>query len=317
MIEPLRPRVLAAGDLVALVSPSGPVPAARVDAAVGVLTGWGLRTRLGEHALARNGYLAGTDEQRLGDLNAALSDPAVRAVLCLRGGYGMQRIIDGVDLAAVRRDPKLVMGFSDITALHLALWQGARLATVHGPVAAQLDKGAQSPTALGARTVLMSASPVTVKADEAENTFRIRRGGRAEGVLLGGNLAMLASTVGTAHLPDLTGAILLIEDVNEQPYRIDRMLTQLLRSGALAGLTGVAIGQFTDCDGEGSTTAEDVLEERLAPLGVPVLGGLPIGHGDQHFAIGVGVPAVLDADVGTLTVQPVGMSHAPSPQDRS
>jgi muramoyltetrapeptide carboxypeptidase len=307
MIEPRRPHALAAGDLVALVSPSGPVPAARADAAVGVLTGWGLRTRLGEHALARNGYLAGTDEQRLADLNAALGDPAVRAVLCLRGGYGIQRIIDGVDLDAVRRDPKLVMGFSDITALHLALWQGAQLATVHGPVAAQLDKGAQSPTALGAKTVLMSANPVTVKADEAESTFRVRSPGRAAGVLLGGNLAMLASTVGTAHLPDLTGAILLIEDVNEEPYRIDRMLTQLLRSGALAGLAGVAIGQFTDCDDDGSITAEDVLAERLTPLGVPLLGGLPIGHGDQHVAIGVGVPATLDANVGTLVVEPVAI----------
>ncbi|NUO56511.1 MAG: LD-carboxypeptidase [Hamadaea sp.] len=306
MIEPVRPAALVAGDLVALVSPSGPVRSVRADAAVGVLTGWELRTRLGRHALARTGYLAGTDEQRLADLNDAFADPEVRAVLCLRGGYGMQRIVDGLDLDAVRADPKLVMGFSDITALHLALWQGARLATVHGPVAAQLDKGAQSPTALGAKTVLMSSAPVTVKADEAESTFRVRSAGRAEGVLIGGNLAMLASSVGTAHMPDLTGAILLVEDVNEQPYRIDRMLTQLLRSGALTGLAGVAIGQFTECDAEGGPAAEEVLEERLAPLGVPLLGGLPIGHGDQHVAIGVGVPAVLDADAGTLHVQPVG-----------
>ncbi|NUT08298.1 MAG: LD-carboxypeptidase [Hamadaea sp.] len=306
MIEPVRPTALVAGDLVALVSPSGPVRSVRADAAVGVLTGWELRTRLGRHALARTGYLAGTDEQRLADLNDAFADPEVRAVLCLRGGYGMQRIVDGLDLDAVRADPKLVMGFSDITALHLALWQGARLATVHGPVAAQLDKGAQSPTALGAKTVLMSSAPVTVKADEAESTFHVRSAGRAEGVLIGGNLAMLASSVGTAHMPDLTGAILLVEDVNEQPYRIDRMLTQLLRSGALTGLAGVAIGQFTECDAEGGPAAEEVLEERLAPLGVPLLGGLPIGHGDQHVAIGVGVPAVLDADAGTLHVQPVG-----------
>lgn len=306
MIEPLRPAVLTAGDLVALVSPSGPVPPDRADAAVGVLTGWGLRTRMGEHALRRNGYLAGTDAQRLADLNGALADPDVRAVLCLRGGYGMQRIIDGVDLDAVRRDPKIVMGFSDITALHLGLWQGARLATVHGPVAAQFDKGAASVTAIGAKTVLMSASPVTVEADEAESTFRVRRAGRAEGILIGGNLSMVASTVGTPHMPDLTGAILLIEDVNEAPYRIDRMLTQLLRSGVLDGVAGVAIGQFTECEDDSwTTTTEDVLEDRLGALGVPVLGGLPIGHGEQHLAVGVGVPAVLDADAGTLVVQPV------------
>jgi muramoyltetrapeptide carboxypeptidase len=305
MIEPLRPRALSSGELVALVSPSGPVPAERVDAAVGVLTGWGLRTRLGEHALARHGYLAGTDAQRLADLNGALADPRVRAVLCLRGGYGMQRIIDGIDMAAVRRDAKLIMGFSDITALHLALWEGARLATVHGPVAAQFDKGAQSLTALGAKLVLMSANPVTVTADAAESTYRVHVAGRAEGVLLGGNLSMLASTIGTAHQPDLKGAILLVEEVGEAPYRIDRMVTQLLRSGAIDGVAGIAVGQFTDCADGWKTTAEDVLEELLAPLGVPVLGGLPIGHGDQHVAVGVGVPAVLDADARTLSVEPV------------
>lgn len=306
MIEPVRPNVLREGDLVALVAPSGPVPPQRAAAAVEVLSAWGLRVRMGAYALGKHTFFAGTDDERLDDLNAALRDGEVRAVLCLRGGYGMQRIVDGVDFDAVRADPKLVMGFSDITALHLALWCETGLATVHGPVAAQFDKGAGSPTVRGAYKALMTSEDVTVVADPGESTFRVRTEGRAEGRLLGGNLAMLAATVGTRHAPDLSDAILLVEDVTEAPYRIDRMLTHLRRAGWLAALKGIAVGQFTDCADEGRTTAEDVLVERLTTLGVPVLGGLPIGHGDQHLAVGLGVPAVLDVPAGTLTVRGVG-----------
>lgn len=303
--ETRRPNRLKEGDLVALVAPSGPVPPQRAAAAVDVLSGWGLRVRLGAYTLGKHTFFAGTDEERLDDLNDALRDEEVRAVLCLRGGYGMQRIVDGVDLAAVRRDPKLVMGFSDITALHLALWCETGLATVHGPVAAQFDKGAGSPTVRGAYKALMTSADITVIADPAESTFRVRTSGRAEGTLLGGNLAMLAATIGTRHAPDLTDAILLIEDVAEMPYRIDRMLTHLRRAGWLDRVRGIAVGQFTACTDEGPTTPEEVLAERLTTLGVPVLGGLPIGHGDQHEAVGLGVPAVLDAQAGTLTVRGV------------
>jgi muramoyltetrapeptide carboxypeptidase len=270
-----------------------------------VLTSWGLRPQVFPHALERVGYLGGTDEQRLADVNQALADPVMRAVWCTRGGYGLQRIVDRVDFAAVTADPKLVVGFSDITALHLALWQRAGLVTVHGPVAAQLDKGADSITAEGAKHALMSGQPVTVKADPAELTYPVRTPGRAEGRLIGGNLSLLASSAGTADLPDLTGAILLIEDVAEVPYRVDRMLTQLLRANALAGITGVAIGQFTEC---GDVT--EVITERLAPLGVPLLGGLPIGHGDQHLAVPHGAMSTLDADAGTLVVAPATRAGA-------
>src|SRR5215468_5599935 len=152
--RPARPRKLTEGDLVALVAPSGPVPPDRAAAAVDVLSGWGLRVRMGAYALGKHTFFAGTDEE--------LRDDEVRAVLCLRGGYGMQRIVDAVDFAAVRRDPKLVMGFSDITALHLALWCEVGLATVHGPVAAQFDKGAGSPTVRGAYKALMTDEDIVV-----------------------------------------------------------------------------------------------------------------------------------------------------------
>jgi len=297
MLQPVRPPTLRHGDSVALVSPSSPVPVERVEHAVAVLTSWGLKPHIYPHVFKRFGFLGGTDEERAADLNAALNDPQMRAVWCTRGGYGVQRIVDQLDLAAIARDPKLIIGFSDITALHLALWRRLGLATVHGPVAAQLDKGPASITALGAFHALMTADPVTVRADRTELTFPVRSPGRVTGPLIGGNLSLMVATVGTPDWPDLTGAILLLEDINEEPYRVDRMLTQLLRSRVLDGVTGVAIGQFTDC-GE----VNCVLAERLGPLGVPLLGGLPVGHGEQHVALPLGTSATLDADAGTLTV---------------
>jgi muramoyltetrapeptide carboxypeptidase len=301
----ILPSALRPGDAVALVSPSGPVAPHRVAAAIMVLTKWGLRAQVYPNVMERAGYLGGPDEQRLADLNAAFADPSMRAVWCTRGGYGLQRIVDRVDYAAVSADPKLVIGFSDITALHLALWQRTRLVTVHGPVAAQLDKGADSITAQGAKFAIMSGQPVSVKSDPAEPTSSVRTSGRAQGPLLGGNLSLIAASAGTPDLPDLSGAILLIEDVSEYPYRVDRMLTQLMRANALDGIAGVAVGQFTDC-GEVS----EVIAERLAPLGVPLLGGLPIGHGDQHVAVPLGTQATLDADAGTLVVAPATRAGA-------
>ncbi|HEY0285502.1 MAG TPA: LD-carboxypeptidase [Pseudomonas sp.] len=299
--QTLHPNVLRAGDAVALVSPAGPVAEARVQAAVQVLTSWGLRPRVYPHALDTYSFYAGTDEHRAADLNDALADPDIRAVLCNRGGYGVQRILAHVDFDAVRRDPKLLIGFSDITALHAALWTHTRLATVHGPVAAQLERGG-----LFASTVkhaLMSTEPVVVEANADEPTFNVRTSGIAEGILLGGNLSLLSTSVGTPYMPDLEGAILLIEDVGEAPYRVDRMLTHLRNCGILQRLAGVAVGQFSARGNGGvSINPTDVLVERLGDLGIPLLGGLPIGHGDRNIAVALGTYARLDADSGMLTV---------------
>jgi muramoyltetrapeptide carboxypeptidase len=305
--SPVKPDRLRTGELVALVAPAGATQRHQADTAARVVAGWGLRVRLGRHALGRHTYLAGTDEQRLADLNDALRDPEVRGVICLRGGYGSQRIVDDVDYPAVRADPKLIMGFSDITALHVALWCEAGIATVHGPTGANLSVSADSMTTSAARRAVMTTDPISVAADRTESTFGVRVAGRAEGILLGGNVTMLAATAGTRHKLDLAGAILLIEAVSEETYRLDRSLVQLKRSGWLDDLAGVAVGQFTDCvEEDPGPTVPDILMDHFGPLGVPVLGGLPIGHGDQQTAVALGVPAVLDADTGTLTVQPVG-----------
>jgi muramoyltetrapeptide carboxypeptidase len=308
-MTPVRPVALRPGDTVMLVSPSGPTRPERVARGVELLREWGLDPVAGPDVYARHGYLAGTDEVRLRSLNAALRDPAVRAVLCTRGGYGAQRIVDGIDLAAVRADPKLVVGFSDITALQLALWRGARLATVHGPGTAWLDERTPRASAESLRNALMTDDEIVVKADDAAETGTVRAGDTAHGTLLGGNLCLLAASVGTQDFPDLRGAVLLLEEVEEPPYKVDRMLTQLRRAGALAGLAGIAVGQFTRCADDWPVTVAHVLTERLADLGVPVLGGLPIGHGHGQLTVPLGVPATLDVAAGTLTVESGVLAH--------
>jgi muramoyltetrapeptide carboxypeptidase len=282
-----------------LVSPSGPTRPERVARGVELLTAWGLEVVTAPNVYARAGYLAGSDTERLADLNLALRDTSVRGVLCTRGGYGVQRIVDGIDLAAVFADPKVVVGFSDITALQLALWRGARLATVHGPGAAWLDERTGPEAAESLRRVLMTDEPVVIATREGEETLPVRVAGCAKGILLGGNLCLLAASVGTVDAPDLRGNILLIEEVAEPPYKVDRMLLHLRRAGLLDGVAGVAVGQFVDCADGWSTSIVDVLQEHLGALGVPILGGLPIGHGRDQLTVPVGVPATLTT---TLTI---------------
>ncbi|HEX8592213.1 MAG TPA: LD-carboxypeptidase [Pseudomonas sp.] len=300
-LQTLHAKALQPGDAVALVSPAGPVVAEKIESAVQVLQGWGLRPRVYPHALDKYSFYAGRDEDRASDLNDALADPEIRGIICNRGGYGVQRIIHRLDFDAVRRDPKLLVGFSDITALHAALWTQARLATVHGPVASQFERGGA--LASSVKHTLMSTEPVLVRADASEATFNVRTRGRASGLLLGGNLSMLSTCIGTPFMPDLDGAILLIEDVGEASYRVDRLLTHLLNCGILQRLAGIAVGQFSlPGNANGSVSPSQVLTERLGELGIPVLGGLPIGHGSANIAVPLGTDAILDADAGTLLV---------------
>ncbi len=286
-----------------LVSPSGPTRPERVARGIELLESWGLRVRTGRHTFDRHGYLAGHDDDRLHDLNEALEDPLVRAVVCTRGGYGAQRIVDRLRLGA----PKHLVGFSDITALQLAVWRRGRWPSVHGPGGAWFDDRLPASSVASLRAALFSSGPLRSYTGRNEETSAVRvPGPPVSGILLGGNLSMLASTAGTCDMPDFSGTILLLEDVGEAPYRVDRMLTHLRRAGAFGGVVGVAVGQFTDCAGGGPTTVVDVLREHLGGLGVPVLGGLRIGHGVGQETVVVGAPAVLDAGVGCLTSRASG-----------
>ncbi|WP_213450798.1 S66 peptidase family protein [Rhizomonospora bruguierae] len=302
---PVRPAALRPGDTVMLVSPSGPTSPERIARGLELLAAWGLTPKLGPNAYGRHGFLAGTDDLRLADLNAALADPRVRGIICTRGGYGAQRVVDALDMTAARRDPKVVVGFSDITALQLALWRGARLATLHGPTMGWDDARLPAGSADSLRAALTTTEPAVIRPVPAEETAAVGvPGPPVTGTLLGGNLSLLVSSIGTPDLPDLTGAILLLEEVDEPSYKVDRMLTHLRRAGVLSGLAGVAIGQFTGCGDNWGMPVAAVLTDRLGDLGVPVLGGLPVGHGPAQVTVGVGVPATLDVAAGTLTVEP-------------
>ena len=245
------------------------------------------------------GYMAGHDEQRLHDLNVAYRDPAVRAIIATRGGAGAYRLLDDLDITAVQRDPKPLVGFSDITYLHLALWQHATMPGIHGGLA-----GARSAEAV--RRLLMTNEPTVLQRNDASVTADLSTVGKTEGPLIGGNPMAVATSVG-AGLPLLDGAILLLEA--ERPPGlglgfIDRQLTQLLRSGALEGTSGIALGRFPGYEDyvDRGWTLADVVNDRLGSLGVPILGGLEIGHGDDPLATTLGTTARLDVDAGTLTV---------------
>lgn len=303
-VHPVHPVALRPGDQVALVSPASPCDPARVARGTELLRGWGLDVRQAAPRVAPPGYLAGSDAERLAELNAALRDPAVRGVFCTRGGYGTQRIVDGVDAGALTGDPKVVAGFSDVTALHLALRRRCGLVTFYGPGIAWDDERLGAGCAQALRRAVMDPRyrPV-LRPDPAEPTAALRVAGPpVHGPLVGGNLSLLAASTGTPDQPQARGAVLLLEDVGEAPYRVDRMLTQLRRACVFAGVSGVAVGQFTGC-GErgGGPGVVDVLGERLGDLGVPVLGGFPVGHGPGQVTVPLNVDVELDTAAGTLS----------------
>jgi muramoyltetrapeptide carboxypeptidase len=298
----IRPPALGPGARVALVAPAGPLAEEAVDRALHRVRAWGWEPVPGEHARARHGYLAGTDEQRAADLNAALRSPDNDAVWCLRGGYGTMRILERIDWAALAQRPRPLIGFSDNTALHLAAYRQG-VVSFHGPHPAVADLPLFAER--GLLRALTVPEPGGVLPFPAGGPDRARAlvGAVAEGPLVGGNLALLAATVGTPFALRARGAILFLEEVGEAAYRVDRMLSQLLLAGMLEGVAGVAIGAFSECPDPpdaGLPAAEEVLLDRLRDLGVPVAFGFPFGHVPENWTLPVGVRARLDADAGTL-----------------
>ncbi|QGV77743.1 S66 peptidase family protein [Streptomyces ficellus] len=297
-----RPRRLRPGDRVAIVSPSGPVPRDRLETGLAILRGWGLDPVVMPHALDVHPhlpYLAGTDEDRARDLTEAWCDPSVSAVLCARGGYGAQRMADLLDWTVMRAaGPKVFVGYSDVTALHEAFAVRMGLATLHGPMTGAVTFLADTATQESLRATLFE--PETVRTLGLPGAGPMVPG-RARGVTLGGCLALLAADLATPHArPTWHGGLLLLEDVGEEPYRLDRILTQLLRAGRLDGVAGIALGSWEECGPYAEVRA--TLLDRLAPLGVPVVENLGFGHGPTNLTVPLGRPATLDADAGTLTL---------------
>lgn len=299
-VKPLqRPRRLVEGDRVVIVSPSGPAPRDRIESGAAVLRGWGLDVTVAPSAGERSprfSYLAGDDDVRAADFEAAWCDPDVAAVVCARGGYGVQRMVDRVDWDALRTaDPKVLVGYSDITALHSAVATHLGLVTLHAPMSATEAFLNDVASAEHLRRTLFEPESVQTLTSEWASPLV---GGRAEGVTLGGCLSLLAGELGTpTGMPSASGGLLLLEDVDEKAYRIDGYLTHLRRSGWLDGVAGVVLGSWQDCE-----PLSELLEDRLGDLGVPVLADLGFGHCPSTITVPLGVPATLDADASTLVL---------------
>jgi muramoyltetrapeptide carboxypeptidase len=314
-----RPRALRPGATVGLITPSTYVSDPdRLALAERTLKYFDLKPKFGKNVRKRNGYLGGSIEERIDDLHSMFADPSVDAIFAIRGGYGSAQLLDRIDYDLLRKNPKIFLGYSDITAMHLAIQKRAGLVTFHGPVA--LSDFSQY-TQKHFRRALFETAPLGAVTNPTDSnplrpshTLRTIRGGKARGPLVGGNLTLISTTMGTPFEIETRGRILLIEDIDEQPYSIDRMLTQLRLAGKLDAAAGVVFGECSLCRPRDYKPAFDstlsfgeVLDEILGKLRIPVLSGLTFGHTDDQLTLPLGVMATLDADKGELVIEESGV----------
>ena len=296
---------LPAGSLIGVIAPAGPAKPGTGAQVQPLLERFGYRVRLYPGCHQNTGYLAGSDATRLADLHQALADDDVAAIHCLRGGYGAMRLLDGIDTALLRAKPKLLIGYSDITALH-ALWAANGLPSLHAPMpASDLAQPGREEDAQALFTLLHDGLPagavLAPALDGAARASGLHASGHATGRLIGGNLSLVAALLGTPWAWDARGAILFLEDVSEELYRVDRLLTQLRLAGVLDAVAGFVIGSFTEAE-----PPEALLREMLLPIcqrrGLPLLAGWPAGHGTPNRPLPLGVRVTLDADAGSLSL---------------
>jgi len=310
----LKPRKLSAGDTVGMIVPASMVfETDLLDRGREQLEALGFRVKVGAHVKARHGNLAGTDRERASDINAFFSDDDVNAIVAFSGGWGTPRLLPYLDYENIRRHPKVLIGFSDITGLLNAVHKKTGLVTFHGPNA---DSRYDAYTLGVFRQVLMSTDPIGTLANpqkrddeliDRENRIVTLREGSATGRLVGGNLTLIAAMMGTPYEIDTAGAILFLEDTHEELYRIDRMLTQLWLGGKLEKIAGFAFGRCTDCPIEGpALSMGELLRERFGH--VPSVWGLSFGHIEKKLTIPIGIPATLDATAKTLTIAEAAVS---------
>ena len=311
----IKPNRLVKGDTIGVIAPASSLAPADFDKALQNMTDLGFKTKVGKYARGRKGFLSGTDKERLEDLHWAFSDPEIKAVWCVRGGYGVSRILPNVDFSLIKKNPKVFIGYSDITALHLAISQNCGLVTFHGPVAASTYS--DYPKKHVVNMLMNPSAPYKVELSpdnqaKESNLFKteVITKGKCQGRLVGGNLSLLTALAGTPFgLQNTKGKILFTEDVGEQPYRIDRMLTQLRQSIDMRALAGIALGIFEDCNSKDplSQSLIEVIKDRLGDLGIPVIYGLSFGHIRDQFTLPVGIEAELDTENQAITFLETGV----------
>lgn len=308
--KPLLARALKRGDTVGLITPSSYVSDPdELDFAKRFCDFFGLKLKMGAHVKARYGYLAGTARERTDDLHAMFADPEIRAIFCIRGGYGSAQMLPLINFDLIRRNPKVFLGYSDITALHTAIHQRTGLITFHGPVPLShlstwsqqhLTKAIFETSPLGLQTNPPDGNPL-----QPAHTLRTIRPGKASGPLAGGNLTLLTTTLGTPWEVQTEGRILLLEDIGEDIYRIDRMLTQLRLAGKLQKAAAIIVGECKDCPPPNHSSAYslgEAIDYLLGDLNIPVYYGLSFGHTTDQVTLPIGIRATVDAAAQTLTV---------------
>ncbi|MFU0789363.1 S66 peptidase family protein [Cerasibacillus sp. JNUCC 74] len=302
MIYPPR---LHQGDTVGILAPAGPPDSSRLQQGILFLEKMGLEVRLGEHVNKVDGYLAGNDRERLEDFQSMIVDPSIKAIIFARGGYGTARIALQLPYSWMKKQPKIIWGYSDITYLHTAIRQRTGLVTFHGPMLSS-DIGRDDFDSISAVMFKQLFQPMTYTYTEQIAPLYVIANGEATGMLVGGNLSILVSTLGTPFEIDTTNRIVLLEDIGEEPYKVDRMLNQLKLSGKLASAAGIVLGDFAGACPKivPSLTLERVFNDYLSDLDIPVLAGFKIGHCMPNIAIPLGTEAKLSTKQKTLKIQP-------------
>lgn len=304
-IDVKKPSRLRRGDTVGIIAPAGPVDEEALRRAIPFLEQRGLRVKLGEHVLKKNGFIAGTDEQRAFDFNQMIADPSVKAIFCARGGYGTGRIASLLDYDLIRSHPKVIWGYSDITYIHTAIRQQADLVTFHGPMIAS-DVASPDFDERTAQSFDQLFEPTELTYDTSISKLHVLAEGTATGPLVGGNFSVFMSTIGTPYEIDTTGAILLIEDIGEAPYQIDGLCNQLKQSGKLKEVTGIVIGDVRTrslSPKERSDEYIDVFNDYFSSLSIPVVAGFQIGHCYPNVGVPLGAQATLSSERPHLRIE--------------
>ena len=298
MARALKPPRLRKGEVIGVIAPASPMKPELLEAGVRYLEGLGYRVKLGKHVFAQHGYLAGTDAQRARDLNSMFRDRHVQAIMCARGGYGTPRLLRLLDYEAIRRHPKIFVGYSDLTALQLAIFRHTGLITFSGPmVAAEMGRGIDPFTEENFWKIITAAQPFGELVRPNGESYQAVRRGRGQGRLLGGCLSLIAPIAGSGHMPNVAGSILFVEDIGEVVYKWDRYFVQLQEQGTLRGLAGFMLGQTTDSlppEGDATLTMDDLMRDFIKPLKIPALAGLDYGHDRVKYTMPIGARAELE-----------------------
>lgn len=302
----IKPEALKFGDTVGIIAPASPTTEERVKKAHDKLIEMGFKVKMGKSPYERYGYLSGSDNIRAEDINEMFRDKEVDGIICIRGGYGTPRILDLLDYEAIKNNPKVFVGYSDITALHIAFTQIADLVTYHGPMVASDMIGNFSEFSKdNLYKAIMETDPIGKISNPPGEEIITINGGIAEGNIIGGNLSLIVDTIGTPYEIDVKGKILFIEEIGEEPYNIDRMLNQLRLAGKLHDAVGIILGDFNNCVSEKhdeNLTLEQVIEDHIKPVGKPTIFNLQAGHCEPMVTIPFGVRARLDADKKELII---------------